>query len=211
MTTAQRRVLDEHWTDWGRSVPELGDGPLDLDAWFGRTAPVMLEIGCGMGETTAALAARTPGWNYLAVDVYEPGLAQLIMRAQRLGLANLRIAHGDAVTLLEEHIAERSLAAVRILFPDPWPKKKHHKRRLITADFAALLASRMRVGARLHLATDWADYAEQMLGVCRAEPALRNEFPGWAPRPPWRGVTKFEERAAREGRDVWELMFRRTG
>jgi tRNA (guanine-N7-)-methyltransferase len=209
MTSGQQRAWEQHWGRWGRAVTELDDGPIDVGAWFGRSAPVMLEIGCGMGETTAALAASEPGWNYLAVDVYEPGLAQLLMRAEHLGLENVRLVHGDAVVLLEHHVADDSLAGVRMLFPDPWPKKKHHKRRLVTPSFVALLASRMRLGARLHLATDWADYAERMLEVCRDEPALRNEFPCWAPRPPWRGVTKFEARAAAAGRDVWELTFRR--
>jgi tRNA (guanine-N7-)-methyltransferase len=209
MTTGQRRAWERRWSRWGREVAELPEGPLDLNAWFGRAAPVMLEIGCGMGETTAALAAAEPGWNYLAVDVYEPGLAALLMRAEQLGLANLRLAHGDAVTLLAEHVGNDSLAGVRIFFPDPWPKAKHHKRRLVNPAFVALLASRMRLGARLHLATDWAEYAEQMLAACRGEPELAAEFPAWAPRPPWRGATKFELRARAEGRDVWELMFRR--
>jgi tRNA (guanine-N7-)-methyltransferase len=210
MTSGQRRAWEQHWSRWGRAVAELPGGPVDLEAWFGRSAPVLLEIGCGTGETTAALAAAEPGWNHLAVDVYDPGLAQLVMRAENAGLANLRLAHGDAVLLLDRHIAEASLAGVRVFFPDPWPKKKHRKRRLVNPAFIALVASRLRIGARLHLATDWADYAEQMLEGCRAEPALRNEFPSWAPRAPWRGRTKFEERARAEGRDVWELMFRRV-
>jgi tRNA (guanine-N7-)-methyltransferase len=210
MTSGQQRAWQQHWDQWGCSVSELPGGPIDLASWFGRSAPVMLEIGCGMGETTAALAAAEPGWNYLAVDVYEPGLAQLVMRAENTGLANLRLVHGDAVVLLERHIPAAALAGVRVFFPDPWPKKKHHKRRLVNPAFTALLASRMRVGARLHLATDWPDYACQMLEVCRGEPELCNEFAGWAPRPPWRGRTKFEERAQAEGREVSELMFRRV-
>jgi tRNA (guanine-N7-)-methyltransferase len=184
---------------------------LDAAAWFGREAPLLLEIGSGMGETTAALAATAPELNYLAVEVYRPGLAQLLMRAEELGLTNLRLIRGDAVRLLREHLAPGSLAGIRVFFPDPWPKARHHKRRLVEAGFAALAASRLAPGASLHLATDWEHYAEQMLAACTAEPSLRNEHPdtGWAPRPPWRPVTKFEQRAVDEGRVIRDLLFRR--
>lgn len=210
ITVGQQRAWDRHWATLGREVAGLPPGELDTAEWFGRSAPVLLEIGSGMGETTARLAAAEPDHNYLAVEVYEPGLAQLMLRAEALGLANLRLLRGDAVPLLAEHIAPGSLAGVRIFFPDPWPKKKHHKRRLVQPDFVALVASRLAVGGRLHLATDWAPYADQMLAVCTAEPLLRNEFDGWAPRPDWRPTTKFEARAAEEGRISRDLMFRRV-
>jgi len=210
ITVGQRRAWDRHWGRLGQEVTDLPAGPLDATGWFGRSAPLLLEIGSGMGETTAALAAAEPEINYLAVEVYEPGLAQLMLRAQELGLSNLRLLRGDAVTLLTEHIRADSLAGVRIFFPDPWPKKKHHKRRLVAAEFVALVAARLEVGGRLHLATDWAGYADQMLAVCSAEPLLRNEFDGWAPRPAWRPVTKFETRARAEGRTSRDLMFRRV-
>jgi tRNA (guanine-N7-)-methyltransferase len=210
ITVGQQRAWDAHWERLGRDVDALPPGELELAAWFGRDAPVLLEIGSGMGETTAALAAAEPQRNYLACEVYEAGLAQLMLRAEALGVRSLRLLRGDAVILLAEHLAPGSLAGVRIFFPDPWPKKKHHKRRLVQPAFVALVASRLAVGGRLHLATDWASYADQMLAVCSAEPLLRNEFTDWAPRPDWRPVTKFETRARAEGRVSRDLMFTRV-
>lgn len=213
ITVGQQRAWDTQWPRLGRDVTDLPPGPLDLVPWFGREAPVQLEIGSGMGETTSQLAAAEPDVNYLAVEVYEPGLAQLILRAEALGVTNLRLLRGDAVTLLMNHVEPDSLAGVRIFFPDPWPKKKHHKRRLIQPDFVSLVASRLTIGGRLHLATDWAEYADQMLEICTAEPKLRNEYKeepgGWAPRPTWRPVTKFETRAREEARTSRDLMFQR--
>jgi tRNA (guanine-N7-)-methyltransferase len=172
---------------------------------------VLLEIGSGMGETTARLAHAEPDVNYVAVEVYEPGLAQLMLRAEGVGLTNLRLLRGDAVTVLRDHIAPGTLSGVRIFFPDPWPKKRHHKRRLIQPAFVGLVASRLAVGGRLHLATDWAEYADQMLAVCSAEALLRNEYGAhsWAPRPDWRPVTKFESRALEAERVSRDLMFTR--
>lgn len=209
ITVGQQRAWEKHWDRLGREVTELS-GPVDFDEWFGRAAPVMLEIGSGMGETTAQLALAEPDLNYVAVEVYEPGLAQLMARAESSGVTNLRLFRGDAVALLAEHVAPGSLAGVRIFFPDPWPKKKHHKRRLVQPEFTALVADRLAVGGRLHLATDWAEYADQMLAVCGAEPLLRNEYHDWAPRPDWRPVTKFETRARNDGRISRDLMFRRV-
>jgi tRNA (guanine-N7-)-methyltransferase len=210
ITVGQQRAWDTHWARLGRDVADLPPGEIDIAAWFGRSAPVQLEIGSGMGETTSLLAQAEPEVNYLAVEVYEPGLAQLMLRAEGFGLTNLRLLRGDAVTVLTEHVAPDSLAGVRIFFPDPWPKKKHHKRRLVQPGFVALVASRLAVGGRLHLATDWASYAGQMLEVCSAEPLLRNEFDGWAPRPDWRPVTKFETRAREADRVSRDLMFQRA-
>jgi tRNA (guanine-N7-)-methyltransferase len=209
MTVGQTRAWERLWPAIGRDVRELPAGPLDLDGWFGRPAPVTLEIGPGMGETTAALAEAEPDVNYLAVDVYQPGLAQLVMRAEAAGLTNLRLLRGDAVVLLEEHLPPASLSCVRIFYPDPWPKKKHHKRRLVQPSLVAVVASRLAPGGTLHLATDWEHYAEHMLAVCSAEPLLRNRHDGWAPRPSWRPLTKFESRAEEEGRVSRDLIYER--
>jgi tRNA (guanine-N7-)-methyltransferase len=209
MTAGQTRAWERLWPSLGRNVRELPPGPLDLDDWFGRSAPVTLEIGPGMGETTAALAENEPEVNYLAVDVYPPGLAQLMMRAEAGDLKNLRVMRGDAVVLLEDHLPPASLSAVRIFYPDPWPKKKHHKRRIVQPALVSVVASRLVPGGTLHLATDWEHYAEHMLEVCSAEPRLRNRHDGWAPRPPWRPLTKFESRAENEGRVSRDLIFER--
>lgn len=209
MTSGQQRAWDRYWHQLGRHIVELPDGPLDAEQWFGRRAPLVLEIGSGMGETTAALAAAHPELNHLAVDVYRPGLAQLLLRIEAAGIDNLRLLRGDAFDLLARHIAPGTLHAVRAFFPDPWPKRRHHKRRLVQPEFVALVASRLEPGATLHLATDWEDYAEQMLAVCEAEPSLRNLSHGWLPRPGWRPVSKFEQRARQEGRPVFDLLFAR--
>lgn len=214
ITTGQRRAWDQHWHELGADISDLPAGPLDVGGWFGRRAPVVLEIGPGMGETTAQLAQGRPEADHLAVDVYKPGLAQLIMRVEDLGLTNLRLLRGDAVQLLSEHVPEGSLDEVRIFFPDPWPKKRHHKRRLVQSGVVALVASRLVPGGVLHLATDWEDYAEQMREVCEQEPLLRNRHAdqpgGWAPRPESRPVTKFENRAHDEGRVVHDLIYERA-
>ncbi|KOV89131.1 tRNA (guanine-N7)-methyltransferase [Nocardia sp. NRRL S-836] len=211
MTVGQERAWDTYWEKLGHDVKTLPDGPLDFTSWFGRSAPVLLEIGSGMGETTSQLVAAAPELNYVAVEVYKPGLAQLLLRAEHLGgLDNLRVLRGDAVDLLTDHVAPASLHGVRIFFPDPWPKKKHHKRRLVQPEFISLLASRLEPGGVLHLATDWENYAEQMLEVCSGERLLTNMYDGWAPRPDWRPVTKFEQRAVNEGRVSHDLMFKRN-
>ncbi|GAA3618625.1 tRNA (guanosine(46)-N7)-methyltransferase TrmB [Lentzea roselyniae] len=211
MTVGQERAWDTYWEKMGNDVKSLPEGPLDFTSWFGRSAPVLLEIGSGMGETTSQLVAAAPELNYVAVEVYKPGLAQLLLRAEHLGgLDNLRVLRGDAVDLLTDHVAPASLHGVRIFFPDPWPKKKHHKRRLVQPEFVALLASRLEPGGVLHLATDWEHYAEQMLEVCSGERLLTNIYDGWAPRPDWRPVTKFEQRAVNEGRVSHDLMFKRN-
>ncbi|MCX2728614.1 tRNA (guanosine(46)-N7)-methyltransferase TrmB [Saccharopolyspora sp. NFXS83] len=214
MTVGQQRAWDRHWSAMGDSVDALPPGQLDTAAWFGRTAPVVLEIGPGMGETTAQLAAAAPEVDHLAVEVYKPGLAQLLLRAEHLELANLRLLRGDAVVLLREHFEPGSLSGVRIFFPDPWPKKRHHKRRLVQQETVELIASRLAPGGFVHMATDWESYAEQMLEVCSAVPELRNRYAdepgGWAPRPEWRPVTKFENRAHDEGRVIHDLIFERA-
>jgi len=210
MTTGQQRAWERNWSAMGSEIADLPAGAIDFDRWFGRSAPVVLEIGSGMGEATAALANASPEINHVAVEVYAAGLGQLMLRAENSSLRNLRLLRGDAVELLQRHIGVDSLAEVRIFYPDPWPKKKHHKRRLLQPEFTQLLATRLVPGGIVHLATDWQHYAEQMLEVCTAEPLLRNRFDGWAPRPEERPVTKFEQRAEQDGRVTRDLIFERV-
>jgi len=183
--------------------------PLDLDRAFGRAAPKVLEIGFGMGETTAAIAAAHPEIDYLGVEVHAPGVGSLLNRIEALGLTNVRIIQHDAVAVLEHMIAPASLGGVHLFFPDPWPKKRHHKRRLVQPPFAALLASRLKPGGALHAATDWEDYAQQILAVLAAEPALENTAAGFAARPAARPQTKFERRGVGLGHRVWDAVFRK--
>ena len=211
--SAWRRLWPELGGEVEDVLPAEGEPYRDPRAAFGRTAPIVLEIGSGMGETTALLAAAEPETDHIAVEVYEPGLAQLLMRIEQAGLTNQRLLRGDAVELLDRAIAPASLDGLRIFFPDPWPKRRHHKRRLIQPEFVRLAASRLVPGGRLHLATDWPHYAEQMRRVVSAEPSLRpdDHFPlrpdGWQDRPSWRPVTKFEDRARLEGRPVRDLLY----
>jgi len=186
-----------------------GPGPLDLAELFGRSAPVVLEIGFGMGEATVAMAAAEPGRDVLAVDVHTPGVGALLRDVGAQGLTNVRVAVEDAVELLATRLAPASLEEVRIFFPDPWPKTRHHKRRLVSPAFARLVADRLRVGGLLHCATDWTPYAEQMLAVVHGEPALANEHEGYAPRPEHRPVTHFERRGLARGHQVHDVLARR--
>ncbi|MDN5915893.1 MAG: tRNA (guanosine(46)-N7)-methyltransferase TrmB [Pseudonocardia sp.] len=213
LTEGQQSAWDRWWPEFGRDVDDVvAGGSWDPHAWFGRDAPVLLEIGSGMGETTAALAAAEPEIDHVAVEVFEPGLAQLLMRITDAELGNQRLLRGDAVDLLEGAVAPASLDGIRVYFPDPWPKRRHHKRRLVQPGFVALAASRIRDGGTLHLATDWPDYADRMRHVCAAQPALelRDESTpdsGWSRRPDWRPMTKFEARAVDEGRPVRDLLY----
>jgi tRNA (guanine-N7-)-methyltransferase len=222
MTAGQQRAWDRSWARLGADLADLtpggarsdlldADGRLDPAAWFGRAAGLRLEIGSGMGETTAALAAAEPDVDHVAVEVYPPGLGQLLMRADEAGLENLRLLRGDAVVVLRDRIAPGSLAGLRVFYPDPWPKRRHHKRRLVQPAVVALMASRLQPGATLHLATDVADYAEWMLEVTDDEPMLENPHGGFAPRPAWRPRTKFESRAEVDGRPSRDLLLMRTG
>lgn len=183
--------------------------PLDLDATFGRTAPKIVEIGFGMGEPTALIAAAHPGNDYLGIEVHTPGVGALLKRIGEHSLSNLRLIQHDAVDVMERMIPDASLDGVHIFFPDPWHKKRHHKRRLIQPAFVDLLVRKLKPGAYLHLATDWQDYAEQMLTVLSAEPGLANTAQGYAPKPDYRPLTKFENRGLRLGHGVWDLVFLR--
>ena len=207
ISNAQRRAHAELLPVYG--VP-FSAAPLDLELTFGRAAPKILEIGFGMGETTAAIAQQHPENDYLGVEVHTPGVGSLLARVGELHLANVRVVHHDAVEVLERMIAPATLDGVHVFFPDPWPKKRHHKRRLIQPPFVTLLASRMKPGAFLHACTDWEDYAAQMLEVLSAEPALVNTTAGYADRPAARPQTKFERRGLGLGHRVWDLVFRKA-
>jgi len=181
---------------------------LDLASAFGRDAPCVLEIGFGMGDATAQIAQAMPQTNFLGIEVHEPGVGALLKRIGEMQLPNLRLMQFDAVEVLQQMLAPQSLAGVHIFFPDPWHKLRHHKRRLIQPPLVALLASRLGPGGYLHCATDWEPYAQQMLEVLSAEPALVNTADGFAPRPGYRPLTKFEQRGLRLGHGVWDLVFR---
>jgi tRNA (guanine-N7-)-methyltransferase len=201
-----------------KAIEELGpryvlpyqSAPLDLSASFGREAPKILEIGFGMGQATAEIAREHPDIDYLGVEVHTPGVGALLKLIGEQGIANLRIVQHDAVEVLRHMIPQAGLDGIHIFFPDPWHKKRHHKRRLIQPAFAQLLAERLRPGGYLHLATDWEDYARQMLEVLGATPLLRNSAKSYAPRPHYRPLTKFEQRGMRLGHGVWDLVFLRV-
>jgi len=193
------------WPAFGLTVDDGDRRPLDLAALFGRTAPVVLEIGFGMGESTAAMAAADPGRDHLGVEVHTPGIGNLLALVGELGLRNVRVAHGDAMELVHR-IAPGALDAVHVFFPDPWPKARHHKRRLIRPDNVALLRDRLRPGGLLHCATDWPGYAAAMAETLDADPGLRRAGDDRAARP----ETKFERRGSRAGRPIADLRYTRT-
>jgi len=180
---------------------------LDIDAAFGRQAPTVFEIGFGMGETSAKISALMPNKNFIGVEVHTPGVGSLLKLSDAAGLQNQRIIQHDAFEVLTNMIAPASLAGVHVFFPDPWHKARHNKRRLIQGPLVALLASRLQPGGYLHCATDWEEYAVQMLEVLSAEPTLQNTADGYAPRPDYRPVTKFENRGLKLGHGVWDLVF----
>lgn len=206
---------------WERMWPRIGgevcDDPLDTAAWFGRTAPLIVEIGCGTGTATAAMAQAEPEFDLIGIEVYKPGLAQLVLRIEREGIGNIRLLRGDAVDVLEHMIARNSLAGVRVFFPDPWPKVRHHKRRLLQPATMALIADRLQPGGILHVATDHADYAEHIAEVGAGEPQFvgLNEATGGDPAHPAtdtvigleRPVTKFESKAHRVGSAITEFIW----
>ena len=209
MTAGQTRALEDLWPKYG---VEFSAEPLSLDQLFGRAAPRTLEIGFGNGEHLAALATAHPGRDYFGIEVHRPGVGHLLLLAQTHELTNLRVSSHDAVEVLREQIAPESLDEVLVLFPDPWHKKRHHKRRLIQPPFVELIASRLRPGGVLKLATDWEEYAAQMLEVLgAAKTRFVNLSPGgdWMPRPDERAPTRFEKRGERLGHGVWDLAFRR--
>ncbi|MNJ98840.1 tRNA (guanine-N(7)-)-methyltransferase [compost metagenome] len=204
LSTAQARAIDELGPQF--FIPYT-KAPLDIDQAFGRTAPTIFEIGFGMGETTAKIAAGMPEKNFIGVEVHTPGVGSLLKLIGEQSLSNLRIIQHDAFEVLTNMIAPESLAGVHVFFPDPWHKARHNKRRLIQPPLVALLSSRIRKGGYLHCATDWQEYAEQMLEVLGGEASLQNTAEGYAPRPDYRPVTKFENRGLKLGHGVWDLVF----
>lgn len=215
LTAGQKRALETLWPRFGiaDSRTEGADGPVDFSELFGNDAPVIMEIGFGDGNASWRMALARPDQNFIGVEVHRPGVGHLLLKLEELGIENLRIACANAVEFLQDRVPERALDGVRIYFPDPWPKKRHHKRRIIQPDFVRLLASRMRPGGVLHIATDWAPYAEHMLEVIADSRRFDNlsatgEF---SPRPQWRPETKYERRGERLGHSVFDLVYRRAG
>jgi tRNA (guanine-N7-)-methyltransferase len=205
ITAAQRDTWARLNAIWG--IP-FTSKPIDFKELFGRDGPVILEIGFGMGETTAAMARANPHWNLLGVEVYRPGVGALLGRIEKEEIKNIRIIEHDVVEVLAQMIPEESLDAVHIYFPDPWPKKRHHKRRLIQQEFLTTLSRKIKAGGLLHMASDWPEYAQQMLDVGEACASLKNHAgSGFSPRPEWRPLTKFETRGLRLGHPVADVLF----
>lgn len=208
LTPGQQKALDSLWPLWG--IDET-DTPLDLTALFGRDNPKVLEIGFGNGASLAEMAANQPDMDFIGVEVHRPGVGQLLKAIDERQLSNLRVACSDAVTLLKNRIADGALHRVQLYFPDPWHKKRHHKRRIIQPAFVAVLAAKIEPGGRLHMATDWQDYAQQMRQDLSASRDFNNlgDTDGFIARPDYRPMTKFEQRGHRLGHGVWDLLFER--
>ncbi|MCI0400825.1 MAG: tRNA (guanosine(46)-N7)-methyltransferase TrmB [Gammaproteobacteria bacterium] len=209
ITAAQRRALEDHWHIYG---VEITDKLFDFDSLFGRAAPRIVDIGSGMGNATVTMARDHPENDYLAIEVYRPGVGSLLNRLVADQLTNVRVICDDALEVLERSIPNEAIDAILIFFPDPWPKRRHHKRRIIGPTAVSLLEQKLKAHGRVYLATDWEDYANEILGVMDAHPGFIN-LAGrgfFAPRPRWRPVTKFEQRALRLGHKVWDLVYARS-
>ena len=207
ITDSQRNTRDRLLPTWG--IPYAPEA-IDFKRIFGRDGPMILEIGFGMGETTAEIAQQNPQWNILGLEVYRPGIGALLSKIEQRGLTNIRVIEHDAVEVLAHMVPDDYLDGVHIYFPDPWPKKRHHKRRLIQSPFLSQLVQKLKPGGYLHMATDWPDYATQMLEVCSQEISLENRAKeGFSPRPDWRPLTKFEARGIRLGNPVADLIFQK--
>ncbi len=206
-TTGQRLALENHWDTYCLS-PEQA---LDLTAAFGRQAPLIIEIGFGNGASLAEMAAANPELNYLGIEVHRPGVGHLMMLLDERGISNVRIFHHDAIEILEQKIADHSVDGVHLFFPDPWQKRRHHKRRIVRPSFLELLNKKLKIGGYFHAATDWEHYAKDMLKTISADTGLQNASPtgDFCPRPDYRPLTKFENRGLGLGHGVWDLIFRK--
>jgi tRNA (guanine-N7-)-methyltransferase len=205
LSAAQARALEEQ----RNFVIEYGSALVDTAEEFGRQAPLVVEIGFGMGHATADIAEALPDHDFIGIEVHTPGVGSLLKMLGTRHIQNVRVIQHDAVEVLRDMMADASLSGVHIFFPDPWPKKRHHKRRLIQPGFVASLVRKLKPGGYIHCATDWQEYAEHMLDVLQNEPALKNTASGYAPRPAYRTESNFERRGLRLGHGVWDLVFRR--
>lgn len=209
LTKGQQNALDNHWPAFGLSYQH---SPLDLQQVFGRSAPVVLEIGFGMGKSLVEMASNAPDKDFIGIEVHKPGVGACLGDAAAAGLSNLRLFEHDAVEVLNDSIAAESLDTVQLFFPDPWHKKRHHKRRIVQPEFVQLLRKKLKIGGVFHMATDWQNYAEHMLEVMQVAPGFENVSANgdYVERPEQRPLTKFEQRGQRLGHGVWDLMFTRT-
>jgi tRNA (guanine-N7-)-methyltransferase len=209
MTDAQRAALDNFWDKYCLDHEQV----CDFAVVFDRQAPVIVEIGFGNGESLAQTAANNPDKDYIGIEVHKPGVGNLLAQLERQGITNVRVFYHDAIEVLEKCIPEHSLAGVHLFFPDPWHKRKHHKRRIVRPSFVKLIAQKLQAGAYFHAATDWQHYAVHMLKILTAAESFKNqsvaEQNGYCPRPDYRPLTKFEQRGLRLGHGVWDLLFTR--
>jgi tRNA (guanine-N7-)-methyltransferase len=208
ITPAQQRALDELFPRFGIAS---GDNEIDLDKAFGRSAPRVLEIGFGNGEALIQMAKAQPDSNYIGIEVHRPGIGRVLNRIEDEELTNIRVMNDDAVDIIKKQIPDDSLDRVLLFFPDPWHKKKHHKRRILNDEFAQLVRKKLKVGGVWHMATDWQDYAEHMMNVMTDADGFENTAgkEHFTPRPDYRPLTKFEQRGQRLGHGVWDLVFKR--
>lgn len=208
-TEGQQKALDEVWPFMGLEVKE---GSVVFSELFGREAPVVLEIGFGMGDSLIEMASQQPENNYIGIEVHKPGVGRLLSRANEAGLSNIRVYAEDAIEVLAQCIPDNSLDVLQLFFPDPWHKKKHHKRRIVQPEFAQTVRKKLKVGGYFHMATDWENYAEHMMDVMTEAEGYKNKAGEgvYSPQPEWRPVTKFQKRGERLGHGVWDLMFERT-
>ncbi len=209
LTKGQEKAMAEQWPVMGI---DFSGELLDLDAVFGRVAPRVLEIGFGMGSSLVEMAAAAPEQDFIGIEVHTPGVGACLMGAAEAGLTNLRVMCHDAVEVFEQMLPEQSLDRVQLFFPDPWHKKRHHKRRIVRPEFVEMVRSKLKIGGEFHMATDWENYAEHMLEVMQAAPGYANASTegDYMPRPDYRPLTKFEQRGHRLGHGVWDLIFTRT-